>query len=49
MFDPIFTISPRIAAYLMQIEAIKQELKDLPLTVTMLAHLRQTARMACPF
>lgn len=44
MFNPNFTITPQIATYLMRIEAIKQELKGLPLTVTMLAHLRQTAR-----
>lgn len=29
----------------MEIEAIKQEIKDLPLTTSMLAHLRKTARL----
>lgn len=46
MFKPNFIISAKIAQILMGIEAIKQEIKNLPITPIMLAHLRQTARLA---
>ncbi|MBS1988585.1 Fic family protein [Candidatus Dependentiae bacterium] len=45
-FDPRFSITPQIVQYLMRIEAAKQEIAMLPITPTVLANLRETARLA---
>jgi Fic family protein len=45
VFKPKFTITPRIAKRLMQIEAAKQAIKDLPMTALVQAKLRETARL----
>ena len=44
-FTPRFTITPRIARCLMRIEAAKQAVQDLPITPSVLATLRETARL----
>lgn len=44
-FDPHYVISPKIAQCLMRIEAAKAEIVHLPLTVSVLKSLRQTARL----
>ena len=45
MFDPRFRINGRIAKALMAIEADRQIVANLPLTVQMLDSLRRTARL----
>jgi Fic family protein len=45
MFRPVFIITPAIAKALMHIEALKQEIDTLPITPTVLASLRETARL----
>ncbi len=45
MFQPKFTITPKIAQSLMKIEAAKQAVADLPMTATIQARLRETARL----
>lgn len=45
MFEPQFQITPAITKALMTIEACRQAVDDLPMTVTMLAALRETARL----
>ena len=44
MFQPKFTITPKIAQALMRMEAAKQAVGDLPMTSKMQARLRETAR-----
>jgi Fic family protein len=44
-FTPTFTITPRLASYLMRIEAAKQAVQELPITPSVLATLRETARL----
>ncbi|MBK6930664.1 MAG: Fic family protein [Saprospirales bacterium] len=44
-FTPNFTITPKIASCLMRIEAAKQAVQDLPITPSVLATLRETARL----
>ena len=44
-FKPSYTITPLIALYLMRIEAVKENVIRLPLNVTVLASLRETARL----
>jgi Fic family protein len=44
-FKPKFTITPKIASALMRIEAAKQRIQDLPITPSLLATLRETARL----
>ena len=44
-FKPNFTITPKIANYLMRIEAARQAVQDLPITPSVLATLRETARL----
>lgn len=44
-FNPNFQIAPRIATALMRIEAMKQAIRDLPITPSVLASLRETARL----
>lgn len=44
-FEPRFTITPKIAGALMRIEAAKQAIQDLPITPSVLATLRETARL----
>jgi Fic family protein len=44
-FNPIFTITPKIAYALMRIEAAKQSIQNLPITVATLSSLRETARL----
>jgi Fic family protein len=45
MFFPHFSITPVITKALMEIEACRQAIADLPLTATMLDALRETARL----
>ncbi len=44
-FTPTYTITAGIARALMRIEAAKQAVQDLPITPTVLARLRETARL----
>ena len=44
-FEPKFTITPRIASSLMRIEAAKQAVEHLPITPSVLASLRESARL----
>lgn len=46
MFEPVYSITPLIAKLLMQISELKQDIDLAPITPTMLAHLRATARMS---
>ncbi len=45
MLQPVYTITPKLAATLMRIEAIRQAMSDLPITPVMIATLRETARL----
>ncbi len=45
MFQPNFQISPRLSKALMEIEACRQAVSDLPITVTLLDSLRKRARL----
>src|SRR5437899_728137 len=45
MFEPRFSLTPRAARALMAIEASRQMVASLPLTVPMLDSLRRTARL----
>lgn len=45
MFDPRFTLTPAVTKALMEIEACRQAITRLPLTVRMLDSLRRTARL----
>jgi len=44
-FNPRFTITPKVASALMRIEAAKESIRYLPITPTVLATLRETARL----
>lgn len=44
-FAPKFTITPKLATLLMRIEAARQAVEDLPVTPSVLATLRETARL----
>ena len=44
-FDPKYAITDKIAGFLIRIEAAKEQLQHLPLTPTVLASLRETARL----
>lgn len=44
-FNPVFTISPNIAKHLMRIEAAKQKVCLLPVNPSVLASLRETAKL----
>ena len=44
-FEPHYTITPKIAKYLMRIQAAKEEVSRLPLTPIVLNFLRETARL----
>ena len=44
-FEPQFNITPRVATNLMRIEAARQAVQDLPITASVLATLRETARL----
>lgn len=46
MFEPAYTITPATAAALMEIEACRQSVIELPINVVVLASLRETARLA---
>jgi len=46
MFDPKFTITPKLASILIRIEAIKQEVNIIPITPQILASLRESARIS---
>lgn len=46
MFAPTFTITPVVATALMAIEGDRQAILELPITVEVLAGLRETARLA---
>lgn len=45
MFNPLFTITPEIATDLMNIEGLKKEIAQLPITPRVLAGLRETSRL----
>ena len=45
MFSPVYRITPAITKALMSIEADRQAVSDLPIDVTVLASLRETARL----
>ena len=44
-FEPKFSITSKVAASLMRIEAARQAVQDLPITPSVLAALRETARL----
>jgi Fic family protein len=44
-FEPKFAITPKVASALMRIEAAKQAVQHLPITPSVLATLRETARL----
>jgi Fic family protein len=44
-FEPKFSITPKLATDLMRIEAARQAMADLPVTPSVLANLRETARL----
>src|SRR5471030_398713 len=44
-FEPKFTITPNIATSLMRIEAARQAVQHLPITPSVLASLRESARL----
>jgi Fic family protein len=44
-FKPVYTITPRIARHLMRIEAAKEKVALLPVNPTVLASLRETAKL----
>jgi Fic family protein len=44
-FEPKFSITPKVATSLMRIEAARQAVQDLPITPSVLATLRETARL----
>ncbi len=44
-FEPDYRITPRTATHLMRIEAARQAVEDLPITSSVLAGLRETARL----
>src|SRR5437016_3762298 len=44
-FNPRYTITPVIAHYLMRIEALKEHVMHLPINITVLVSLRETARL----
>ena len=44
-FEPAFTITSKVATSLMRIEAARQAVQDLPITPSVLATLRDTARL----
>ena len=46
LFEPAFSITPKIAVSLMRIEASRQAVQDLPITPAVLATLRETARLS---
>ena len=46
MFKPIFIITPQLSTILMRIEQLKQEIQNLPITPTVLASLRESARLS---
>lgn len=48
MFSPRFEITPTITKALMQIEAVRQAVVELPFDVEMLRSLRETARLLDP-
>lgn len=45
MLKPVFTITTQLAQLLMRIEEVKAEINNLPITPTVLASLRQSARL----
>jgi Fic family protein len=44
-FEPNYRITPRTATHLMRIEAARQAVDDLPITASVLAGLRETAKL----
>src|ERR1041384_2498053 len=44
-FNPKFTITPHVATALIRIEAARQAVHDLPITASVLATLREAARL----
>lgn len=46
MFEPVYVITPAIMRVLMEVEASRQAVIDLPINVEVLASLRETAQLA---
>ena len=44
-FSPLYTITPKLASFLMRIAAARERVSYLPLTPTVLSSLRETARL----
>ncbi len=44
-FSPKYTVTPDLAKALMRVEALRQEVEDLPISPVVLARLRETARL----
>jgi Fic family protein len=44
-FNPVFTITPKSASALMKIEALRENIKKLPITPSVMKHLRDSARL----
>ena len=44
-FKPVYTINPSIAKNLMRIEAVKEKVSLLPMNSSILASLRETAKL----
>ena len=44
-FDPVYRITNKIASALIRLEGLKERIKALPITPSVLAHLRETARL----
>jgi Fic family protein len=45
MFKPVFSITPQTSQYLMQLERLRYEIQNLPITPTVLTSLRESARL----
>ena len=45
IFNPIYTITPKIVSYLLKIESIKEQIIHAPLNPTVLISLRESARL----
>lgn len=45
MFKPVYTITPKIASLLIELEALRQSIDHLPITSKVLISLRETARL----
>lgn len=48
-FEPKFTITPKIVTLLMRIQAARPAIDGLPITLSVLPTLSETARLFTPF